>query len=67
MQTPRLRVTDSAQPDGSGTFFELDAEIMTADIENLMIPVGGFSVQQSIQTPVILGMSHQDLRQVRAN
>lgn len=65
MQTPRFRVRDweDGGSDSGGLLFETSSG-MTAGMESLVIPLGGFSVQQAIHAPLLVGMAHQDLRQV---
>lgn len=61
IQSPRFRVRDS----NSDVLFDVSGDEMTARMESLVTPVGGLSVQQAMRTPVVQGMTHQDLRQVR--
>lgn len=63
MQAPVFRVKDSI----GRVLLEVSAEQMTADMESVRTPLGGLSVQQEMRTPTVLGMAHQDLRQVDTN
>lgn len=63
MQGPIFRVKDS----NGRVLFDVSADQMTANMESVKTPLGGLSVQQAIRTPAVLGMPHQDLRQVVTN
>jgi hypothetical protein len=64
-QTPRFRVRESLGDSSSRTLIDVSNDGITADMESVTVPMGGFAVQQAFHAPVILGMPHQDLRQVQ--